>query len=212
MTNEKRDFDKAATTWDEEPRRVEMALEVAEAMRRELPLSTAWKAMDYGCGTGLVTLALAPHLGQVVAADSSAGMLSVLSAKLAQRGVTNVTPQKLDLVVDELPVEALDLVFSSMTLHHVPEPGPFLAQLVAALAPGGRLAIADLDAEDGSFHGDSTGVFHHGFGVETRRALFEGAGLTDVRTVLAHTATKPGPDGAPVPYRVLLTVGTRPAG
>lgn len=209
MTEKRRDFDAAATTWDEEPRRVAMATAVAEAIRREVPLSADWSAMDYGCGTGLVTLALAPHLGCVEAADSSAGMLQVITAKITQQGVRNVVPRSLDLEVDELPGAQYDLIFSSMTLHHVSDPGPFLARLAGALKPGGRLAIADLDAEDGSFHSDGTGVFHHGFGAKARQELFEGAGLSAVRTTLAHTMERPGADGTPVAFRVLLTVGLK---
>lgn len=210
MTDEKRNFDAMADIWDEDPGRVKLARAVAASMMCELPLSTSLSAMDVGCGTGLVTLALAPHLGHVVGADSSEGMLAVLAAKVAQGGVTNVEPRRLDPVVDELPEGALDLIFSSMALHHVAEPAPFVGRLARALAPGGTLAIADLDAEDGHFHHDATGVFHHGFSEGRRRELFEGAGLGGVRTVPVHTISRPGPDGAPAEYRVLLTVGSRP--
>ena len=56
---ERRDFDTAAATWDK-PQRVRLATEVAAAMATALPLSREWDAMDFGCGTGLVTLSLTP--------------------------------------------------------------------------------------------------------------------------------------------------------
>jgi len=73
-----------------------------------------------------------------------------------------------------------------MTLHHVPDPAALIVQLSGALLPGGTLAVADLDAEDGSFHGDNTGVLHLGFDrVLLVRNLFQQGGLREVRDVTA---------------------------
>ena len=59
---QRRDFDAAAAAWDEEPRRVKLAGEIAAAICAKLPLSAEWDALDFGCGTGLVTLQLSQHL------------------------------------------------------------------------------------------------------------------------------------------------------
>jgi tRNA (cmo5U34)-methyltransferase len=207
---ERRDFDAVARTWDDSPVRVELAKAVAEAIRREVPLAAGWTAMDYGCGTGLVTLLLSPHLGAVLAVDSSQGMLDVLAEKLTAAGIANVETRKLDLTTEEAPVASYELIFSAMALHHIPEPAALLGQFADLLRPGGYLAIADLDAEDGSFHPDPTGIHHHGFSREQRQTLFAGAGLTDIRTVLAHTVTRPDATGQSRDYPVLLTVGVKP--
>ena len=73
-----RNFDAVAGNWDEEPRRVKVATEVAAAIRSTLHLSNAWDALDMGCGTGLVTLSLAPQLGSITGIDSSSAMLAKL--------------------------------------------------------------------------------------------------------------------------------------
>jgi len=70
-----RDFDTAAATWDEEPRRVKLSEDMAAAIAGRVPLSKSMTAIDYGCGTGLLTLLIQPHVGRIIGADSSKGML-----------------------------------------------------------------------------------------------------------------------------------------
>ena len=48
--------------------------------------------------------------------------------------------------------ERFDLVYTLMTLHHIPDTAKILGSFQALLQPGGVLCIADLDKEDGSFH------------------------------------------------------------
>lgn len=206
---EKRDFDAVAEQWDQEPRRLKLAQEVVEALRRELPLSSTMAALDYGCGSGLVTLGLQPFVGHITGADSSSGMLDVLQRKTSRKGVDNVAVQLLDLERQRLD-RSYDLIVSSMTLHHVQDVPALVASLTQALNPGGWLALADLESEDGHFHDDSTGVMHHGFSRELLTAQFKGRGLVDVRVVTAAVIDKPGTGGAPRSYPVLLWLGRRP--
>ena len=93
MTN----FDERARDWDSDPNKVERARTVAEAIRRAIPLSNEMKALEYGCGTGLLSFALQSDLGQITLADTSQGMLDVLREKIANAGVTNMHPIRLDL-------------------------------------------------------------------------------------------------------------------
>jgi len=78
LMHNKRDFDAAAARWDEKPRRVRLAEDIFAAMTTHLPLSTDWDVMELGCGTGLLTLRLAPKVGNIVALDGAKGMLSRL--------------------------------------------------------------------------------------------------------------------------------------
>ena len=93
MTN----FDERARDWDSDPKKVERARAVAEAIRKALPLSANMTALEYGCGTGLLSFALQEDLGEITLADTSQGMLDVLSEKIAASGVTNMHPVRLDL-------------------------------------------------------------------------------------------------------------------
>ena len=159
MTN----FDERAKDWDSDPDKVERARVVAEAIRRAIPLSNEMKALEYGCGTGLLSFALQPYLGQITLADTSQGMLDVLSEKITSAGVKNMHPVRLDLASDPLPAERYDLTYSLMTLHHIHDVNDIVASFRDLLEPNGYLLVADLDQEDGSFHTDGTTDVHLGF-------------------------------------------------
>jgi 2-polyprenyl-3-methyl-5-hydroxy-6-metoxy-1,4-benzoquinol methylase len=205
----KRDFDAAAAHWDEEPRRVKLGQEVAGAIRREVPLTPEMAALDYGCGSGLVTLGLQAYVASITGADSSQGMLAVLEEKVRERGVANVDTAFIDLERQGFD-RSYDLIVSSMTMHHVEDVAALIASLVQRLNPGGWLAIADLETEDGSFHEDLTGVLHHGFSRELLRSEFEACGLQQVRVVSAATMEKTDKVcGARRLYPVILAVGTK---
>lgn len=176
----RRDFDTAAADWDEKPQRVKLAHEISAAIISRLPLSAEWTAMDFGCGTGLVTLSLAPRLGSILGVDSSRKMVERLNVKTEQQGHGNVQAEHRDLEHGELPDGRFHLITSSMTMHHIPDVVSMLRSLRSLLHTGGRIALADLEAEDGSFHEDLTGVFHHGFSHERFTELLKEAGFTDI--------------------------------
>jgi ubiquinone/menaquinone biosynthesis C-methylase UbiE len=156
MTN----FDERARDWDSDPDKVQRARMVADAIRKAVPLSKEMKALEYGCGTGLLSFALQSELGQITLADTSQGMLDVLNEKIAAAGVTNMHPTRLDLASDPLPAERYDLTYSLMTLHHLHDVNDMLVKFRDLLMPQGYLLAADLDKEDGSFHTDGTTDVH----------------------------------------------------
>jgi ubiquinone/menaquinone biosynthesis C-methylase UbiE len=173
-------FDSKARQWDENPVFRERGLKIAEAIRKAVPLHRHMNALDYGCGTGLLSFPLKDELGAILMADSSSGMLDVLAGKIAAQGVSNMTPMKLDLLIDPPPTQHFDLIVTSMTLHHVPDTDHILRIFHDLLKPGGYLCVADLDKEDGSFHGPEIDV-HHGFDQEELSLCAAQAGFADMQ-------------------------------
>jgi ubiquinone/menaquinone biosynthesis C-methylase UbiE len=173
-------FDERAKDWDSDPKKVERAYAVAEAIRRTIPLTTDLFALEYGCGTGLLSFALQADLGPITLADTSQGMLDVLAEKIAASGVTNMRPVKLDLAVDPLPAERYQLTYSLLTLHHIQDTQDILRKFHALLEPGGILLVADLDKEDGTFHAEGTTDIHLGFTRSELQRQTEAAGFWDV--------------------------------
>jgi ubiquinone/menaquinone biosynthesis C-methylase UbiE len=200
------DFDARAATWDDDPAKVERARAVAAAIGRSVPLAPAMRALEYGCGTGLLSFVLRPRLGAITLADVSQGMLDVAAAKIAAAGDPAMRTVKLDLVADPLPAERYDLVYSLMTLHHIPDTAAILARLRAVLREPGWLAIADLDAEDGSFHGAGFDG-HLGFDRDKLGALTRAAGFATVAFSTAHVMTSPVGAAART-YPIFLMVAT----
>ncbi len=205
----KRDFDKEASAWDMQAQRVALARDVAAAMLAAVSPHTGMRVLDFGCGTGLLTLALAPLVGSVVGVDSSPGMLAALEAKIEALPNANVTAQTVDLERGDALPGGMDLIVSSMTLHHVADVPALLTRFRAALVPGGALCVADLETEDGSFHADPAGVYHHGFDREALSQAFQSAGFQDVLTSRAAAVRKPDATGTLRDYGVLLVHGRR---
>jgi SAM-dependent methyltransferase len=211
QTQDKRDFDAAAATWDEKPSRIRLAREVTAAILRETPLSRSTTVLDYGCGSGLVTLGIQPHVGWVVGADSSRGMLDVLEHKVQEQRISNVSTRLIDLTSKDHLEGEFDLILSSMTMHHICDVAALVAAFVRALNPGGWLALADLEAEDGSFHDDPTGVCHHGFEHDFIHRILTKSGCSDVRVMPAAIVHKDAPEGGERLYPVFLAVGRKRA-
>ncbi len=209
MTNSSRNFDTIAATFDENPRRVKLAADIARAISEAVALSPDMDVMDFGCGTGLVTLLLQPHVRSVTGVDSSWGMLDMLDRKIAAQRLKNVRALCVDIDKGERLAGSYDLVTSSMTLHHIRDIGPLFAQFYGIVRPGGHLCIADLDTEDGLFHDDAAGVFHEGFARDRLRKVFEGAGFTDIRDITATEMEKPGRDGVVRRFGVFLMTGRK---
>jgi 2-polyprenyl-3-methyl-5-hydroxy-6-metoxy-1,4-benzoquinol methylase len=184
------DFNERAKDWDSDPQKVERARVVAEAIRRAIPLSREMNALEYGCGTGLLSFALQSYLGQITLADTSQGMLDVLTEKIKVAKVTNMHPVMLDLATDSLPTQRYQLTYSLMTLHHIHNARDIIHKFHTLLEPNGYLLVADLDKEDGSFHTDGTTDVHKGFDRAELRKWVAEAGFGNVTFSTAHEIKK----------------------
>ncbi|MEX2106140.1 MAG: methyltransferase domain-containing protein [Solirubrobacterales bacterium] len=92
--------------------------------------------VDAGCGSGRVTAELLARVprGRLTAVDGSAAMVEKARERLGDRADYLVA----DLVELDLP-EPVDLIFSTATLHWIPDHDALFARLRANLRPGGRL-------------------------------------------------------------------------
>lgn len=188
-------FDERAAGWDS-PERIERTHRIEDAIRGAVPVRTTMRVLDLGAGTGLLGLALAGDVGELVLADASAGMLAVAEAKIAAAGFRHVRTMHHEFTVDPLPDERFDLVVSLLALHHVADTGEAMRALHALLDSGGRIAIVDLDAEDGTFHSDPNAPVHHGLdrsalAAEARAAGFHGVAFSTPFKLAKHGRTYP---------------------
>ncbi|HWP95682.1 MAG TPA: class I SAM-dependent methyltransferase [Syntrophomonadaceae bacterium] len=191
MKNEKRDFNTEAANWDENPGRIKMASDIARSISEAITMTSNMNVMDFGCGTGLLTLQLQPLVGSIIGVDSSPGMLQVLSKKIESQNLANVSTHHLDVEQGQNLKGFYDLVVSSMTLHHIQEIQPLIRQFYDVLLPNGYLCIADLDSDDGKFHESNEGVFHFGFDRDMMCRFFEEAGFEGIEVGTAAEILKP---------------------
>lgn len=183
---------------------------MGKAIAGAVPLKKSDTVLDYGAGTGLVSVALCDRVFSVVAADSSRGMLEVLAAKTKTAGIANIQPLFLDLEDDGAEPPAVDVIASSMTLHHVRDIPRLAGIFFSMLRAGGRIALADLATEAGDFHSDNAGVHHFGFDADWLCATFTSAGFADARITIAYSVSKPVASGETKDFPILLLTAVKP--
>jgi ubiquinone/menaquinone biosynthesis C-methylase UbiE len=190
--HEHRRFDDEAATWDDDPSHEERQRAVAEAIKASVELSPSMSAVDVGGGTGRLSILLADTVGSVVVTDPSAGMVRVARERIEAAGLGDrLRAVQADLTTDRLD-GSYDVAWSSLAFHHVHDLDGLLRSVAALLVDGGRLCVADLDADpDGAFHADKVDFDgHDGFDREQLAAQLGRAGFADVRFVDATTIVK----------------------
>lgn len=159
-TMSKNFFDAKAKEWDGNSRRVERAQAVAKDMARALPDKSLIKALEVGCGTGLLGFNLISLFRHITFSDISAEMLVEVECKLKEGESRKGTTLNFDFTQGRY--EGLyDCIFSLHQFHHIEDIPTYIENLTLSLNSGGFLCISDLDSEDGSFHNDEKDRYYH---------------------------------------------------
>jgi len=184
-------FDLKAKDWDLDPSKVERAQLMAERIQALVSIPPQARALEFGCGTGLVSFCMYQAFGSIHMADTSAGMLEVLSQKIANHGITHMHPVQIDLTSEKMQVQDFDMIYTMLTMHHVYELEKAMQEFASMLKPGGKLCIADLVTEDGSFHASDMHFDGHlGFSREQVEQLYTQAGLQIEHYEVFHTISR----------------------
>jgi SAM-dependent methyltransferase len=158
----------------------------AEVLHSYLSEVTAWvhdlaagrpagRILDLGSGTGTGALALADRFpgAEVIAVDLSAEFLARLAGKARQLGLADrVRTVQADLDAAWPAIGPVDLVWASNSVHHTADPDRVLTEVFGALRPGGRLALAEMDALP-RFLPDDLGLGEPGLEARGHAALAE---------------------------------------
>lgn len=174
--------------------------------------------LEIGCGTGLLSFQLAPHIRSLVGVDTSDGMIDAFNEKVAalpdpenaNLAAVNVLVQSADDVHLQGACALLatrrgesgrdvpyrfDLVVSHLTLHHIPSLPVLLATLRNCLKPGGMIALTDYEdfgPDAIRFHpeGKRPGVERHGIKKREIEDIIDGVGFNEVSVEQAFALTK----------------------
>ncbi|KAL3486542.1 S-adenosyl-L-methionine-dependent methyltransferase [Aspergillus germanicus] len=207
-------FDKVATTHQND------FGELIEAAIREFKARRGWitpalndpptskgeagkelRVLDYACGAGTVSKALAPYATQTIGLDLSSGMIAEYNKAASEMGfgtekmhayqynllATDTESNSATCSFPDNTLAPFDVIVIGMALHHVSEPSVLLARFKELLKPGGVCVVMDMVPTDDA--PDIEGVLEpsqlevvktigkRGFTEQETRELYEGAGM-----------------------------------
>jgi 2-polyprenyl-3-methyl-5-hydroxy-6-metoxy-1,4-benzoquinol methylase len=171
-------FDIEAKDWDNDPTKTKRAKSFAKEITNFIKPKSSWNALEFGCGTGLLSIQLKGAFNTITLVDTSEGMINVLKEKIEKQNITNFKPLHIDLQEGTNNLGTFNVIYTLMTLHHITNLDAILNILNSLLKTDGYLCIADLVKEDGSFHSqypDFDG--HNGFDREELSTLLSKNGF-----------------------------------
>jgi SAM-dependent methyltransferase len=198
-------FAARAADWDQ-PSKIEMTNRFVEELKSNLNLQSDWRVLELGSGTGLAGLQLLPHIGSLVAEDTSSAMLAVLKGKLnGNEPISFVEGEIFDYQNCDI-----DLLISVMAFHHLPSIEKAIGHISTIIKPGGYVVIGDLMPEDGSFHRFEP-IPHTGFEPAVLNLQFEQAGFQVITNYVYNTLTRERTPGILTDYDQFILVSKRKA-
>ena len=99
--------------------------------------------LDVACGGGIVVCAFAPFVRHATGIDMTAAMLERARRLAAEKGVANVAWQEGDVTHLPYPDGAFTIVVTRFAVHHFPDPGAVMREMVRVCAPGGHVVVVD---------------------------------------------------------------------
>lgn len=203
------EFDEKAKAWDDDPQHAKRAQTIAKAIGEEIPNDSSLTAMEYGCGTGLLSFPLRDRFSTITLIDSSKGMLEVLNEKITRSGATNMVALNVDLLESPKSLSTtFSVIYSAMVLHHIDDIGKMLSTWHSLLTNPGYLCIADLDSDKGLFHGPGF-KGHNGFNRNDLQKVAEKAGFVEVKFRTVGEINKSASDGVQRTFSLFLMVGKK---
>jgi len=146
ISRQRRFWNERAASWDHGAQNNPGLVKVVERVIAEASPQAGMTVIDIGCGSGQLTLRVAPLVGRVIGIDISQAMIDLLLQNAAAANITNIEGIAVPIEHLEIEESSVDLVISNYVLHHLRDRDKAVAVATAArwLKPGGRLVIGDM--------------------------------------------------------------------
>lgn len=195
-------FDNTAKEWDT-PRRIERAKIISKEISRSLDNIKIKSAMEFGCGTGLISFNLVDKIKNLTLIDNSEEMIQVVNKKISDYDFQNIK-SICDNITDMKINDTYDVIYSSMSLHHIVDVKDLINKLYKLINNNGVLCIVDLNEEDGRFHKNEEGFNgHNGFNQQWLKEVVEEVGFKNITSRTFYNGIK-NIDGEDVQYSLFI--------
>ncbi|MBA4700576.1 MAG: class I SAM-dependent methyltransferase [Ruminococcus sp.] len=140
-------FEMMADVYDT-PERVQIAKVSANAIREYLNDTSNKDGIDFGCGTGLVGMALLNNFNSVLFLDASQNMIKQIEQKISSSNIQNASTLCFDFEKDSHSGLHADYIFMAQVLLHVKDIELVLSRLYDVLNENGHLLIVDFNKNE----------------------------------------------------------------
>lgn len=178
-------FEMIAHTYDT-PERLQVARAAADAIGEYLDNTKGKKAIDFGCGTGLVGLNLLEDFQSMVFLDTSQSMIDQIKEKINLHHIPNAETLCFDFEKDNLSDLRADCIFMSQVLLHIEDYKPVLKKLYDVLNPGGHLMIIDFNKNEEI----TSDLVHNGFDQEELAGVMAELEYKNIRSKTFYQGNK----------------------
>lgn len=170
-------FNHKAESFDS-PKNIFIADLIRQEVEKQIVDFSDKRILDFGGGTGLVTLPLAAQSKSVMLVDISDKMLDQARLKVEKQAIDNVYLLQQDLLTNPLN-QLFDIIVVSRVLHHMPNVEKTLAMFRNHLVEDGQLFIADFVKTD---------VNHHGFHLDELEENLSQNGFLPIKSQIIYSA------------------------
>lgn len=170
-------FEMMASRYDTDER-IQIAKVAADAIRESLVDSHNKKAIDFGCGTGLVGMNLLNEFHSILFLDSSQNMIDQLKQKITDFNIQNADTLCFDIEAEDQADLHADYIFMAQVLLHIKDVKPVLSRLYETLNVGGHLLIIDFNKNEKVV----SDMVHNGFEQEWLTALMTEIGYKEIHS------------------------------
>lgn len=167
-------FEQLAKRYDTKER-MELAKVITKEVRSQLQNCQSKSLLDYGSGTGLVSLELSDLVDSIILVDASKKMLEVAEEKISRRHIKNAKVLCSDFT-KETPELKVDIILMSLVLLHIPDTKQILQTLFDVLHEDGKFMIVDFDKNDRIHHPK----VHNGFSHQQLKNILSEVGFKNI--------------------------------
>ncbi|MBF0811161.1 class I SAM-dependent methyltransferase [Staphylococcus xylosus] len=136
------------------PERIHLAHIITQAITQQLKDTNYQTLLDYGGGTGLVTLNIAEYFEAVTLMDASPQMVDIFEHKVSNLNQTSIKTLVGDVLLDDtiLNHKNYDVIVLSLVLLHSGNYQLLLQKLYNQLNSGGMMILVDFDKNENIYH------------------------------------------------------------
>lgn len=148
-----------------------------DIIKSQSNLNKSMTVLDFGCEKGFLGLKLIDDAKKIAFLDPDPNAISIAEESLKMMGKTNY--EIINKVVEEYNGSKFDLVYASVSLHHVPDVKSALTKIKSLLNPDGKLVIIEIYHKHFPQIPKDKHLPHHGFTPESLTEVVTELGFKD---------------------------------